>query len=136
VTSTPNQLVARVRYFVFALLFATSLLIWGRPLLGTFESALHSDQYTHILLVFPVSAALILVQWAQGHDRGWPGLNTGLPLLTLAHRRLERIKRPIDAGMKWPSKSAVSKILKREPSSSEIFDVWRFVQNFFPLTIK
>jgi exosortase len=84
VTSTPNQLVARVRYFVFALLFATSLLIWGRPLLGTFESALHSDQYTHILLVFPVSAALILVQWAQGHDRGWPGLNTGLPLLTLA----------------------------------------------------
>ena len=69
---------------VFALLFVSSLLIWWRPLLATFTLALHSDQYTHILLVLPVSAALILLRWNQREGIAQFGVGAGLLLLALA----------------------------------------------------
>ena len=44
-----------------AVLLAVTLLIGWRPLVGTFALALR-DAYTHILLILPVSAALIFLE--------------------------------------------------------------------------
>jgi exosortase len=68
-------------YALFGLLFATSLLVWWRPLSLTFELAIHSDQYTHILLILPVSLALILLSWNAKQDRGNPGFGIGSVLM-------------------------------------------------------
>jgi exosortase len=48
---------------VFSILGAISLAIWWSPLRSAFSLALHDDQYTHLLLILPVSAALILLDW-------------------------------------------------------------------------
>jgi exosortase len=42
-----------------AILAAASVLFWWRPLSDTFGLALSNDAYTHILLILPLSAALI-----------------------------------------------------------------------------
>jgi exosortase len=47
----------------FFVLGAISVAIWWGPLISTFALALHDDQYTHILLILPISAALILMDW-------------------------------------------------------------------------
>jgi exosortase len=46
-----------------AILGLISLAVWWRPLTSTFALALHDDQYTHILLILPISAALIFLDW-------------------------------------------------------------------------
>lgn len=46
----------------FALLLAVSLIVWWRPLVDTFALSLRDDQYTHILLILPISAALIFLE--------------------------------------------------------------------------
>jgi len=46
----------------FALLCAASLLVGWRPLLRTFTLSLRDDQYTHILLILPIVAALIFLE--------------------------------------------------------------------------
>ena len=43
----------------FSILAAVSLLFWWRPLADTLELALANEAYTHIVLVLPLSAALI-----------------------------------------------------------------------------
>ncbi len=49
----------RNRSLTFAVLFAVSVVFWWRPLILTLNLALANDAYTHILLVLPVSLALI-----------------------------------------------------------------------------
>ncbi len=44
---------------VFLVLWATSLLIWRYPLFDTFSLSIANDEYTHILLILPVSAVLL-----------------------------------------------------------------------------
>jgi len=46
----------------FALLCAVSLLAGWRPLVDTFALSLRDDEYTHVLLILPISAALILLE--------------------------------------------------------------------------
>jgi exosortase len=48
---------------LFAILATISLAIWWRPLASSFALALRDEQYTHILLILPISAALIFVDW-------------------------------------------------------------------------
>jgi exosortase len=68
----------------FALLCAVSLLIGWHALFETFALALRADEYTHLLLIVPISAALIL------SDRAWlkpvvePGVGIGSALLAVA----------------------------------------------------
>jgi exosortase len=50
-------------YLTFAFLGALSCLVEWRPLARTFSLAIHNDEYTHLFLILPVSAALILLQW-------------------------------------------------------------------------
>jgi exosortase len=46
----------------FALLLAVSLGVVWHPLLATFALALRSDEYTHLLLIVPISASLIFAE--------------------------------------------------------------------------
>jgi exosortase len=49
----------RTQALAFAFLCAVSVLFWGHPLVTSFNLALANDAYTHILLILPLSAALI-----------------------------------------------------------------------------
>lgn len=49
--------------FLFSILAAISFALWWRPLVSTFDLALHDDQFTHILLILPLSLALIILDW-------------------------------------------------------------------------
>lgn len=50
---------ARSRYFEFSALIAGSIAVWWQPLVSTLKLTLSSDAYTHILLIVPLSVALI-----------------------------------------------------------------------------
>jgi exosortase len=71
-------------FLQFILLLAVSAVIWGRPLVATFALALNSDEYTHILLIFPVSAALIFLEWKSAKLFPAPGRQAGSGVLLLA----------------------------------------------------
>src|SRR5258708_30064437 len=46
-----------------ALLWVVFLLVEWRPLVNTLALALRDDEYTHVLLIFPISATLIFLEW-------------------------------------------------------------------------
>lgn len=48
---------------VLFILVAISLAIWWSPITSSFALALHDEQYTHILMILPISAALIFMDW-------------------------------------------------------------------------
>src|SRR5437667_1089474 len=50
-------------YLSYALFVAVSCGVWWQPLARTFSLALPNDEYTHLLLILPVSATLILLEW-------------------------------------------------------------------------
>ena len=68
----------------FGGLVAIALAIFWNPLVSSFALALHDDQYTHILLILPVSVALILLDWKPSEpSSGW-GVSLGAALLVVA----------------------------------------------------
>lgn len=76
-TFTKNQL-------TFAGLCAASLLAGGRPLFDTFALSIQNNEYTQILLILPISAALIFLErrrWQSSRDWNLP---IGSILLTCA----------------------------------------------------
>ena len=79
--SNRKSIFALTPYVKFSALAVISLAIWWRPLASSFSLALHDEQYTHLLLILPVSVALIFIDWET------PGLSsrasriTGLSLL-------------------------------------------------------
>jgi exosortase len=66
---------------VFCFLAATSLAIWWRPLGLTFSLALQDEQFTHILLILPISVALIFLDWIPGTISAGPALKFVPPLV-------------------------------------------------------
>lgn len=50
-------------FLILSILAAISLAVWWGPLASTFALALRDDQFTHILLILPISAALIFLDW-------------------------------------------------------------------------
>jgi exosortase len=48
---------------VFVPLSVIAVAIWWNPLASLLALALRNEQYTHILLILPISAVLIFVQW-------------------------------------------------------------------------
>jgi exosortase len=56
-------------YLRFGLLVLASVAAGWRPLFDTFALALRRDEYTHLLLILPISVALIYTEW--------PALQTG-----------------------------------------------------------
>ncbi len=69
---------------VFSILTAISLVIWWSPLSASLALALHDEQYTHILLILPVSAALIFMDWKPPEPHGGLSVVLGSILLVMA----------------------------------------------------
>ena len=65
----------------FALLCGLSLVAGGHFLLAAFALAMRSDEYTHLLLIVPISVALIFAERAALKDVFEPDLRFGLLLL-------------------------------------------------------
>lgn len=68
----------------FALLCAVSLVIGWQPLLMTFALALRADEYTHLLLILPISAALIFSERKTVKLPFKPAVGFGSALLIIA----------------------------------------------------
>jgi exosortase len=68
----------------FALLCALSLVIGWHPLFRTFALAERSDEYTHLLLIVPISALLIFSEWASLKRAFGPMVGPGSELLVTA----------------------------------------------------
>lgn len=67
-----------------ALLWTFSLLAGWRPLIDTFTLSLRNDEYTHILLILPISAALIFLEWRFLRTKFALSVRTGSALLVVA----------------------------------------------------
>ena len=68
----------------FCLLCAVSLLIWWHVLRTTLDLALRNDAYTHILLIIPISVALVIFERRKQPWKPAPGIRAGLVLLVMA----------------------------------------------------
>lgn len=69
---------------VFAVLCAVSLTLWRNALLATFTLAASDDKYTHILLVLPLAAALIVQGWRErGYKPQFWAAGAGILALSL-----------------------------------------------------
>jgi exosortase len=69
---------------IFSILAAISLAVWWKSLASSFSLALRDDQYTHILLIVPVSIALIFVDWKSSEPSPGSSLGIGSALLAAA----------------------------------------------------
>ncbi|HEY9714103.1 MAG TPA: exosortase/archaeosortase family protein [Chroococcales cyanobacterium] len=67
--------------FVFG---AVSLLVGWRPLVETFSLAVHSDAYTHILLILPVSVFLIYLERRLLTEQALPSVSVGSIFLSVS----------------------------------------------------
>jgi len=74
----------RSPFRTFAFLCAVSLVIGWRPLLGAYSLALHADEYTHLLLIVPISASLIVTERAVLKPGFEPAVGFGSALLVIA----------------------------------------------------
>lgn len=70
--------------WTFGLLLAVSLLVGWRPLAATFALALREYEYTHILLILPISAALIFMEWPSVRPMVIANVRAGFGLLAIA----------------------------------------------------
>jgi len=68
----------------FVALCGLSLILWWHPLRSTLGLALQQDEFTHILLILPISAALIYLEWKSRKARPEPNFRIGSVLLFLA----------------------------------------------------
>lgn len=78
------KVTASSTYRRFALLCIVPVVLWWHTLAATFALALHNDAYTHILLVLPMSVALIFLKWTSRKARPEPNFRAGSALLVLA----------------------------------------------------
>jgi exosortase len=68
----------------FLFLLALSFAIWEGPLRTAFTLALNNEEYTHIVLIIPVSAALIILEWKSRRLTPSPSPQAGSGLLVSA----------------------------------------------------
>jgi exosortase len=68
----------------FALLCAVSLVIGWHALSSVFALALRADEYTHLLLIVPISASLIFAERTVFKDEFKPAIGFGSALLAIA----------------------------------------------------
>ncbi len=67
-----------------ALLVVASIVAAWHALMTTFSLALQNDQYTHILLILPVSVALIFLEWPSLRGMVAPTVGMGSVLVAMA----------------------------------------------------
>src|SRR5438132_12589953 len=71
-------------YLSYALFVAVSCGVGWHPLARTLSLALHNDEYTHLLLILPVSASLILLEWRSQKPIAQASFRIGSALLLAA----------------------------------------------------
>jgi exosortase len=54
---------------IFSILGAISLAVWWNPLQSSFALAVSDERYTHLLLIIPISAALIFLDWKTSEPK-------------------------------------------------------------------
>jgi exosortase len=89
---------------LFVALVAGSLAIWWKPLASSFALALSDERYTHILLILPISAVLILLDSKRDAKSADPGFSRSasvasilLIVAVLANAALQwRVSQPAD----------------------------------------
>jgi exosortase len=72
------------RNVIFALLMAVSLVIFAPALIALFRTAVETDEYTHILLVLPLSLTLIFLEGRGLKTRPSYAVGAGSVLVLLA----------------------------------------------------
>jgi exosortase len=86
----------------FGLAVAGSLVIGWRPLSETFALALRRDEYTHILLIIPISAALVYTEWpSQRTDSRMNNAVGAVFLLVAVLFGVGMLKAQSDAQLTW-----------------------------------
>jgi exosortase len=75
---------SRVAYLELSALLAVSIALWWQPIRSTLSLALGSDAYTHILLILPLSIALIYFGPNRARANATSGQWIGGILLTVA----------------------------------------------------
>jgi exosortase len=83
-TSQWGLAVGSMPSWFFAILGAISLVIWWVPLTASLALALRNEQYTHLLLIVPITAALIFVNWKTPEHSSGFSVALGSVLLVLA----------------------------------------------------
>jgi len=73
----------RNRNFEFLLLVVFSLIFWWNPLANTFQLAWTNEAYTHIILVLPLSLALIYFESKTARPAIQPNRRSGALLLVI-----------------------------------------------------
>lgn len=81
--SDRKSIIAFTPTLKFSVLTMISLAFWWRPLGSAIALALHDEQYTHLLLILPVSVALIFVDWESPEPSSRASRSTGLSLLVV-----------------------------------------------------
>jgi len=71
-------------FLIFSILGAIAVAVWWASLASLFTLALRDEQYTHILLILPISAVLILLDWKSAEPSSKWSLPVGCSLLILA----------------------------------------------------
>jgi len=71
-------------YRRFVLLCSVSLVLWWHALAATFGLALRNAAYIHILLILPISIALIVSEWRSPTVQPEPNFRSCLAFLVLA----------------------------------------------------
>ena len=69
---------------LFSLLTAISLMVWWSPLTSSLGLAVRDSQYTHILLILPLSISLICLEWKSSDSSAGSRSGIGLILLVAA----------------------------------------------------
>jgi len=84
-TSATRESISRVSPLIrFSVLVAVSLAIGWSSLISSLALALRDDQYTHILLILPVSVTLIFLEWKSSESSAESRASPGLILLVAA----------------------------------------------------
>jgi exosortase len=83
-TSSRESIFGLPPNLIFSIFAAISLAVWWRALASSFSLALREDQYTHLLLILPISTALIFVDWESPEPTAPPGAGVGSGLMAAA----------------------------------------------------
>ncbi len=104
VTNSNREFFKSSPLVVFAALCAVAVAIWWTPLASLFSLALRDEQYTHILLILPISAGLLSVQWKSTARQPAYGFSTSS---AAAGSAMMFIALLVNLSLRWKGLSAV-----------------------------
>jgi exosortase len=82
--SSPKPITRSIQVAAFLVLTAIGIFVWWKTLASLFGLALRDEQYTHILLIVPISTVLIVLDWQAPKSPSPRSLSMGFGLLIFA----------------------------------------------------